>query len=51
MASKYRRVQSRGYMLGYNDLKDNSVSGLFRILSKIGDGLMKMKIVKIEFHK
>ena len=43
------RVSSRGYMLGYNDLKDPSVSGFFRFLSKIGDGLMKMQIVKIEF--
>ena len=43
------RVSERGYMLGYNDLSDPSVSGFFRFLSKVGDGLMKMKIVKIEF--
>ena len=43
------QVSSRGYMLGYNDLKDPSVSGFFRFLSRIGDGLMKMQIVKIEF--
>lgn len=43
------QVSSRGYMLGYNDLKDPSVSGFFRFLSKIGDGMMKMRIVKIEF--
>ena len=43
------RVSSRGYMLGYNDLKDPSVSGFFRFLSKVGDGMMKMQIVKIRF--
>ena len=42
-------VTSRGYMLGYNDLKDPSVSGFFRFLSKVGDNMMKMQIVKIEF--
>ncbi|HAB00510.1 MAG TPA: methyltransferase [Ruminococcaceae bacterium] len=44
-------VSSRGYMLGYNDLKDPSVSGFFRFLSKVGDGIMKMQIVKIGFNE
>ena len=43
------RVTSRGYMLGYNDLKDPSVSGFFRFLARIGDKGMKMQIVKIGF--
>ena len=43
------QVSSRGYMLGYNDLKDPSVSAFFRFLAKVGDGYMKMQIVKIEF--
>ena len=42
-------VSSRGYMLGYNDLSDPSVSGFFRFLAKVGDKQMKMQIVKIEF--
>ena len=42
-------VSSRGYMLGYSDLKDPSVSGIFRLLAKIGDGMMKMKIVRLDF--
>lgn len=42
-------VSSRGYMLGYNNLKDESVGGFFRFLAKVGDGVMKMQIVKIEF--
>ena len=43
------QVTSRGYMLGYNDLKDPSVSGFFRFLAKVGDNRMKMQIVKIRF--
>ena len=43
------QVSSRGYMLGYNDLKDPSVSVFFRFLAKVGDGMMKMQIVKIGF--
>lgn len=42
-------VSSRGYMLGYNDLSDPSVSDFFRFLAKVGDKRMKMQIVKIEF--
>ncbi len=44
-------VSSRGYMLGYNDLTDPSVSGFFRFLSKVGDNSMNMQIVKIAFKK
>ena len=43
------KVSSKGYMLGYNDLKDKSVPKTFRMLAKVGDGFMKMQIVKIEF--
>ena len=43
------QVSSRGYMLGYNDLKDPSVSSVFRFLAKVGDNGMKMQIVKIGF--
>ena len=42
-------VSSRGYMLGYTDGKPLPVSGFFRFLSKVGDGMMKMQIVKIVF--
>ncbi len=44
-------ITSRGYMLGYNDLKDPSVPGVFRLLAKLGDGFMKMQIVRMEFDK
>ncbi len=43
------QVSSRGYMLGYNDLRDPSVSGFFRFLARVGDGAMKMRIVRVEF--
>ena len=41
-------ASSKGYMLGYNDLKDPSVPPLFRMLVKIGDGFMKMQIIRID---
>ena len=44
------RVSSRGYMLGYHDLKDPSVSGFFRFMAKVGDGMMKMQIVKLQWR-
>ena len=47
--SQALRVSSRGYMLGYNDLKDPSVSAFFRFLSRVGDGSMKMRIVRLDF--
>ena len=43
------QVSSRGYMLGYSDLKDPSVSGFFCFLAKVGDDGMKMQIAKIRF--
>ena len=43
------KVTSRDYMLGYNDLRDPSVSGFFRFLARVGDRGMKMQIVKIGF--
>lgn len=43
-------VTYRGYMLGYNDLKDPSVPGAFRLLSKIADGFMKMRIIRMDFN-
>ncbi len=41
-------VSSRGYMLGYHDLRTPSVSGFFRLLARMGDGMMKMLIVRLE---
>lgn len=43
-------VSSRGYMLGYQSLNVPSVKKIHRILAKIGDNMMKMKIVRIDFE-
>ena len=48
---KSTEVSSRGYMLGYNDLKDSSVSSFFRFLAWLGDHFMKMQIVRIDFKE
>ena len=43
------RVSYKGYMLGYNDLKVPGVCGFFRFLAKICDGMMQMKILRLDF--
>ena len=43
------RASSRGYMLGYNELKDPSIPGFFRLLSGIGDSYMNMMILRLDF--
>ena len=47
--TKVSKVSSRNFMLGYNDLKDPSVSGLFRFIARIGDKFMKMRIIRFDF--
>ena len=42
-------VSSRGYMLGYQDLRVPCVSPFFRLLAKIGDNWMNMQIVRLDF--
>ena len=46
---KKAKVSAKGYMTGYIDLKSPSISGGMRLLSKLGDSAMKMRIVKVEF--
>ena len=41
-------VSSKGYMLGYYDMKLPSIKGIHRLLAKVGDNIMHMQIVKIE---
>lgn len=43
------QASSRGYMLGYHDLKTPSVSRFFRLLARAGDKMMKMKIIRLDF--
>ena len=47
--SEALRVSSKGYMLGYSDLRDPSVPGFYWFLSRVGDGMMKMQIVRLDF--
>lgn len=44
-------LSSRGYMLGYNDLRDPSVPGLFRLMARLGDSFMKMQIIRMDFKE
>lgn len=44
-------VSSRGYMLGYQDLDRAYVGSLFKLLSKLGDNVMKMQIVRLDFKE
>ena len=48
---KNAKVSEKGYMLGYNDLKDPSVSGLFRFMAKYGDNKLKIQIIRFDFDK
>lgn len=48
---KNAKVSYKGYMLGYNDLKDPCVPYFFRLLAHIGDNMLKMKILKLEFDE
>lgn len=47
--TKESKVSSRNFMLGYNDLKDPSVNGLFRFIARIGDKFMKMRVIRFDF--
>lgn len=44
------RVSSRGYMLGYYDMKVSGVKGIHRLLARIGDSIMKMQIVRMDME-
>ncbi|MBQ9000516.1 MAG: class I SAM-dependent methyltransferase [Eggerthellaceae bacterium] len=45
------RVSTRGYMLGYSDMDDPAVTGLHRFLARRCDGLVKMRIVRMDFEE
>lgn len=46
---KNAKVSSKPYMYGYIDLKKACIPLYFRIIAKIGDNLIKMKIMRIDF--
>lgn len=43
-------VSTRGYMLGYQDMDDPAVTGLHRFLARRCDGMVKMRIVRMDFE-
>lgn len=43
------RVSSKGYMLGYFDMKSRGIRGIHRFLARIGDAMLHMKIVRMDF--
>lgn len=43
------KISSKGYMLGYYDMKSEGITAMHRLLSRIGDGWMKMAVNRIEF--
>lgn len=42
------KVSNRGYMLGYYDMKNPEVKGIYRLMAKIADKWLGMNIIKIE---
>ena len=43
-------VSSKGYMLGYYDMKSRGIKGIHRLLAHMGDNIMHMQVVKIEIQ-
>ena len=44
-------VSSRGYMLGYQPIRGPGIRPIHRLLARIADGPMKLKIVRMEFQE
>ena len=44
-------VSSRGYMLGYQDLRGPGVRAIHRLLARTADGPLKLRIVRMAFQK
>lgn len=42
------RVSTRGYMLGYHDMRSPGVKGVHRLLARLCDGPVGMRIVRID---
>lgn len=45
------KVSDRGYMLGYYDLKEYNIRKVHHFLSMVGDNILGMRIVRIEFKE
>lgn len=44
-------VSSRGYMLGYQDLRGPGIRPIYRLLARIADGPPKLQIVRMDFRE
>ena len=44
-------VSSRGYMLGYQDLRGPGIRPIYRLLARIADGPLKLQIVRMDFRE
>ena len=44
-------ISSRGYMLGYQDLRGPGIRNIHRLLAGIADGPMKLQIVRMDFRE
>ena len=47
---RHADVSAKKYMMGYSDLKVKSVSGLFRLMARVVDGGLNMRIYRFDFH-
>ena len=45
------KVSSKGYMLGYYDMKSPGITLAHRLLAKIGDKMMKMSVNRMDFNE
>ena len=45
------KVSSKGYMLGYYDMKSPGITFAHRLLAKIGDKMMKMSVNRMDFNE
>lgn len=45
------KVQTKGYMLGYYDMRSKGIRTAHRLLAKVGDNMLKMAIVRMDFLK
>lgn len=43
------KASAKGYMTGYSHLDYKTIKPLFRFMAKLGDGPIKMKIVRLDF--
>lgn len=44
------KASYKGYMLGYQKLEGKNITGMHQFLARVGDHMLKMKIVRIDFQ-